>query len=155
VLQIEGHNDWNGLIRKGSTLDGTGVILSFKYSRDPEFEMFFDHGEWDTDPYRRFGVYILSYPRTNLWQGKNGWWRNLQGNFQPQPDTWYSMLMAIGENGEFLAVIWDPLDPGRTITYHEEIGGDWSGLTWTFKIGANVGTAQFDDFIRFSFTDIL
>ena len=154
VLEVRGNNDWNGLIRKGSTLEGTGVIISFKYTSNPEFEIFFDHGDWDTEPYRRFGVYILSYPRTNLWQGRNSWWKPLQGNFEPKPDTWYSMLMAIGKDGEFLAIIWDLSNPSKTIAYHEDIGRDWAGLTWTFKIGANVGTAQFDDFMRISFADI-
>ena len=62
-------------------------------------------------------------PKANLWLGQNGLgFNNLHGNFQLKPDTWYSLLMAVDEGGEFLSVIWDPQDTTHFFSYHETAG---------------------------------
>jgi hypothetical protein len=154
-LELVG-NDWNGLVNQGLFLEGEGTIISFNYGNNPEFEIFYDFGQWWTDAYRRFGIYVYSgYPKANLWLGKNGLgYNNLQGNFQPKADTWYKLLMAVDVDGEFLAVIWDPADPSQRISYHEKAGENWADYRWHFRIGANAGTILFDDFIEIDFTDI-
>lgn len=154
-LEIIG-NDWNGLMKRGSFSEGEGIIVDFKYDKNSEFEVFFDYGEFGTDPYRRLGIYVSSsYPKANLWLGKNGLgFNNLYGNFKTKPDTWYSLLMALDENGEFLAIVWDPIDTSRVISYHEGAREKWAGLTWDFRIGANAGTIVFDDFMEITFDEI-
>lgn len=152
VLEIIG-KDWNGLAKKGLFSEGEGIIVNFKYEKKSDFELMFDHGEWWTDPYRRFGIYISSgYPKANLWLGKNGLgFNNLIGNFQLKTDTWYTLLMAVDSDGEFLALIWDPADTSHTFSYHEKAGEKWAGYNWDFRIGADAGTIVFDDFMTITF----
>ena len=154
-LEIIG-NDWNGLAKQGLFSEKEGILINFNYEQGSEFELMFDYGEWWTDPYRRFGVYFSSgYPRANLWLGKNGLgFNSLQGNFQPKADTWYTLLMAVDSEGEFLALIWDPTDASRMFSYHEKAGEKWAGYKWDFRIGANVGKIVFDDFMKITFDRI-
>lgn len=155
VLEVIG-KDWNGLGKKGRISEGEGIIIDFKYEKNSEFELMFDYGEWWTDPYRRFGIYIWgSYPKANLWLGKNGLgFNNLHGNFQPKADTWYTLLMAVDTDGEFLALIWDSTDPTKIFSYHEKAGEKWGGYNWVFKLGANAGTVTFDNFMKIAFDEM-
>ncbi|MEA3350557.1 MAG: hypothetical protein U9Q82_08055 [Chloroflexota bacterium] len=155
VLEIIG-KDWNGLAKRRKISEGEGIIIDFKYEKNSEFELMFDYGEWWTDPYRRFGIYIWgSYPKANLWLGKNGLgFNNLHGNFQPKADTWYTLLMAVDSDGEFLSLIWDPTDPTQIFSYHEKAGEKWAGYSWVFKLGANAGTITFDNFMKITFDEM-
>jgi len=154
-LKITGNN-WNGLAKKGKISEGKGIIIDFKFEKNSEFELMFDYGKWATDPYRRFGIYFYSsYPRSNLWLGKNGLgFNNLHGNFQPKADTWYSLCMAVSEGGEFLALIWDPSDPTQIFSYNEKAGEKWASRSWDFRIGANEGIIVFDNFMEFKFDEM-
>ena len=154
VLEIQG-KDWNGLGRKGSFPEGTGIVINFKYEKGSEFEMYYDYGEWQTDAYRRFGIYYWSaYPKANLWLGKRGLgFNSLHGNLKSNSETWYTLLMVTDADGEFLAVIWDPENPGRTAIYHEK-NEKWAGYKWNLRIGANKGAIVFDDFMKISFSGI-
>jgi hypothetical protein len=152
-LTINGTTFWqSSSTHKSSFRQGEGIYFEYKYSQNPEFEMYFDVGKWQTDTYRRFGVYGFGNPRANLWQGPNliGW-GYLVGNLDTRPDTWYSILMAVGDDAEFLAIIWDPDDPAKRLVYNESINEKWIDKTWTFRFGANAGTIDVDNFGRFSF----
>jgi len=61
--------------------------------------------------------------------------------------------MVTDDEGEFLAVIWDPENPERTATYHEK-NEKWAGYKWNLRIGANKGTIVFDDFVEITFSGI-
>jgi hypothetical protein len=154
VLEVVG-NDWNGLGRKGTFQEGDGIVINFKYTKGAEFEIFFDKGEWWTDPYKRFGVYLaVDYAESNLWDGKKGLGFNyLRGNFYLVPDTWYSLSIALGKDGDFFAIVWDPANPGKAINDRRMIEG-WEGITWNFRMGANEGTILFDDYMEFEFENI-
>ncbi len=154
VLEVIG-KDWNGLVRKGEFQEGDGILVNFKYTKGSEFELLFDKGEWYTDPYKRFGIYLaVDYAESNLWDGKNGLGFNyLRGNFYLAPDTWYSLLMALGKDGDFFAIVWDPSNPDKIINDRRKIE-DWKGITWTFRIGANEGTILFDDLMEVKFDTI-
>jgi hypothetical protein len=146
-LEVIGKN-WNGLIREGDFKDGQGVIVDFQFSKGSVFEMMLDNGDWWTDPYKRFGIYLEhNIASANIWSGKNGLGgARLSGNFTPKPDTTYSLLLAPVPEGGFIGVIWNPSDPSQTILYREKIGKNWSKLPWVFKIGADKGTILFDNF---------
>lgn len=154
TLEIEG-KDWNGLGKKGNFPEGTGIIINFKYEKSSEFEMYYDYGEWQTDAYRRFGIYYWSaYPKANLWLGKRGLgFNSLHGNLKSNSETWYTLLMVTDDDGEFLAVIWDPENPARTAIYHEK-NEKWAGYKWNLRIGANKGTIVFDNFMKITFSAI-
>lgn len=154
-LEIIG-NDWNGLVKKGAFAEGEGIVVDFKYQPDSVFEVFFDNGEFDTDPYRRLGIYLSdAYIKTNHWLGKEGFgFKDLEGNFKTEPGAWYSLLMALDKQGEFLVVVWDPGDASRLISYHQGALENWASLPWTFRIGANAGVIEFDDFMEITFVAI-
>lgn len=154
VLEVVG-KDWHGLSRDGILKEGNGVIVDFTYTQGSIFNMFVDYGEWDTDPYKRFGIQIEAGAMVDMWAGKNGiGGASLSGNFIPRPNTTYSLMLALLPDGEFLAVIWDTSDPSKTISYRESIGETWSNLDWAFRIGANSGTVLFDNYQEIKFDSI-
>jgi|APSaa5957512622_1039677.scaffolds.fasta_scaffold06328_5 hypothetical protein len=154
VLEVEG-DKWQGLGKKGTFPEGTGILLNFKYEKDSVFEIYYDYGEWQTDEYRRFGIYYWeTYPRANLWLGKKGLgFNSLTGNLKPNSETWYTLLMVTDKDGEFLAVIWDNESPGRTAVYHEK-NEKWADYIWNLRIGVNKGAIIFDDFMEIKFSGI-
>jgi hypothetical protein len=158
AFQITGQEDWSsGLVRNKSFDEGQGVVLEFKYSKGSEFEFILEAGEYQTDSYRRFGVFGFEFPQANLTQGPNDLGhKNLQGNFQPHPDTWYNFMVGIGFDGNFIALIWAPSDPSDFIIYKESIGEKWDNLTWTFTAkAADTGMSLYlDNFAEISFAGI-
>ncbi len=158
VFQITGQEDWSsGLVRNTTFSEGQGVVLDFKYSKGSEFEFILEAGEYQTESYRRFGVFGFEFPQANLTQGPNALGhKNLQGNFQPHPDTWYNFMVGIGFDGNFIAVIWAPSDPSDFIIYKESIGEKWDNLTWTFTAkAADTGMSLYlDKFAEIAFSAI-
>ncbi|MCI0610441.1 MAG: toll/interleukin-1 receptor domain-containing protein [Anaerolineae bacterium] len=154
VLEIIGNEDWNFVSRNGEFGENQGVVIDFNYSTDSLSEIFLEHGTWDTDGYRRFGVYIGGdHAELNKYAGKNDQGgANLSGNLTLEPGRTYSLLIAILPDGEFLEVIWEPSNSSETLIYREQFDETWAGLTWTLWIGGNQGTIQIDNFnkIRFS-----
>jgi hypothetical protein len=113
-------------------------------------------GEWLTDSFRQFGLYIAPRPKADLFQGLlNLGGYNVMGNLTLQPGAWYSLLLAIGPDGHFLAVVWDPNDPSHRAVYDLLGKEPWAARTWTFYPKATEGeTVSVDDFYRISFTSI-
>ncbi len=154
VMEIIGNEDWNFVSRNGEFAEYQGIVIDFNYSTNSLSEIFLEHGTWDTDGYRRFGVYIGSdHAELNKYAGKNDHGgENFSGNLTLEPGSNYSLLLAILPNGEFLEVIWDPSVSSETLIYREKFDETWAGLTWSLWIGVNQGTIQLDNFneIRFS-----
>lgn len=148
VLQFFGNNWIGGAHYDTNRREGQGIIINFKYARGSEFSMLLDHETWETDPYKRFGVYIVNDgAKTDIWQGKKQiLTETLTGNLNFSPDTWYSLLLMVEKNNEFYARIWNPGDPAQTIEYKNTFGADWSGLPWYFSINGHNGMIVFDDF---------
>ncbi|HNE05486.1 MAG TPA: endonuclease/exonuclease/phosphatase family protein, partial [Anaerolineales bacterium] len=157
VIAIVGEDYWKaGVSRNKDFSEGQGVVLRFKFEKGTEANIFFDSGDWSTNPYRRFGMNIRQDSvQTDLWQGKTGMGgKNLNGNFKPKPETWYNLMIVISKNGEFLEAVWEPNDPSQVVTYHEQLGEKWTGLTWRFSVGANTGNVLIDDFSEIIFDKI-
>jgi hypothetical protein len=159
MFELQGQADYlSGLVFKQRLSDGNGIVLKYKTAKIADFqsEFVFATGEYETDSWRTFGVYNGKRPKADLYQGRNGiGFNNLNGNFLLKADTWYNLLMAIGKNGEFLAVIWNPADTSQQIFYHERIGEKWMGLNWEFQAKANIGeTMYIDDLLLFTFNEI-
>ena len=132
------------------------MVIEFNYSDLSLSEIFLEYGTWNTDEYKRFGVYVggdqakLNEYRGNEAQDYGG--ANLSGNLTLQPGTSYSLLIAVLPSGEFLEVIWDPSNPSETLSHREKIDASWDGLTWTLWIGVNQGTIEFDNFNKIGFS---
>ena len=154
VMKVIGNENWNGASRNGEFGEYEGVVIDFNYSTDSLSEIFVEHDVWNTDQYRRFGVYIGSnQAQVNEYDGKNDHGgANLSGNLTLKPDRTYSLLIAILPNGELLEVIWDSSNASETLSYREKFDETWAGLTWTLWIGVNQGTIQFDNFNEIKFS---
>lgn len=152
-LILKGTSVWASTFRgKHTFAEGTGMLVSFKYSSDPEFEMFFEFGKWQTPDYRRFGVYTFNSPVKDLWQGTQQLdFNSLPGDLTFQPGTWYSILMTTGKGGEFRALIWDPADPDHSVLY-QEVKNDWSNHPWIFVVQANQGEIEFREYKELKFS---
>jgi hypothetical protein len=152
-LNMQGIPFWTSSFRgKNPFSEGSGIILSYKYSLQSEFEIFFDRGNWGDKDYRRFGVYGANPPAANLFQGAQGLGFNyLTKNFALNANTWYTILLTTGKGGEFLALIWDPEKPERVARYHEVIK-KWENNTWNFTGAANKGKIQFKDYMEITFS---
>jgi hypothetical protein len=159
MFELTGQEGWSsGLVLSRKLKEGDGVILRFKTVNNATFksEFVFSTGAWQTDSFRQFGVYNGKYPKADLFQGKIGLgYNNLFGNLTMKADTWYKLLMAVGEGGEFLAVVWLPDNPSRMVFYNENIGEKWEDKKWEFIAKATKGeTVYIDDFSSISFSSI-
>lgn len=154
ILEIVGNGNWDGVSLRKALEEGEGVVIDFSYTDNSLFEMFFEYGDWDTDPYRRFGIYIgENNVEMNEYAGKDDLGgENLTENFKLQPETNYSLVMAILPDGEFLVAIWNPSDPLTTIYHREKKDDTWTKLTWGLWIQADSGTIHFDNFKEIKFS---
>ncbi|MBN2115411.1 MAG: hypothetical protein JW730_02510 [Anaerolineales bacterium] len=149
VLEV----DEASIIHSSNYNEGNGIVVNFKYTKDSKLTASF----LQTDPPRQFivslsrhVVAIALFEGSKCLECKNS---PLRGNLSPQPDTWYSLLMAIGKNGDLIGVIWDPVDPSKVIMARRQIE-NWSGSTWKFFLYAHDGTVSFDDFTEIEFESI-
>ncbi|MFN8382517.1 MAG: hypothetical protein U0V02_11275 [Anaerolineales bacterium] len=149
ILELKETSTWG----EGLTY-GDGIILMFKLQNANEVSGFsFDTGVWRTDSDRGFGIINTTHPRVELTQGKDVIDRShLRGNLSLKTDTWYNILMAIGKNERFLAVVWDPTDETHRAIYNITLGEKWSDKRWSFDIVIwGDETISIDDFYRISF----
>jgi len=159
MFVLTGQADWNsGVVFNPALTEGFGVMVNIKTKKNADLksQLILNAGEYNTDNYRQFGFYNGSNPQTNLFQGKNGLgFKKLEGNLSPVANAWYSALMAIGRNGELLAVIWNPTDPSKRLIHHVKLGAAWAGLSWQFLAQADIGeTVYLKDFYLLAFRDI-
>ena len=154
VMEIISDKDWIGASRDREFGEHEGVVIDFNYSMNSLSEIYVDRGVWDTDQYRRFGIYIGGDSAgLNKYEGKNDQGgTDLSGNLALQPDVTYSLLIAILPDGEFLEAIWNPSDPTEALFHREKIDESWAGLSWTLWIGVNQNTIQFDNFLEIRFS---
>ena len=155
LLVGRGDNSWHGLSNKAVFQAGTGVIINFEFTPGEFFEMYFEQGPWTTDLYKRFGVYVNEdHSNANLFIGKQRTdFHPLSGNLAFNKGTWYSLLMVVGEGGNFLTLIWDPTDPQKNLQYRT-VMENWRDIRWTFRIQLNTGAVLFDDFQEIQFDRI-
>jgi len=156
ALEIIGNENWDGVSRKRTFREGEGVVMDFSYTGNSLFEVFWEYGDWDTNPYRRFGVYVGdNNVDMNEYAGKNDLGgENLTESFTLEPGRTYSLLLAILPEGEFAVAVWEPSDPLTTIYHRESKDDTWSSLTWTFWIQANSGVIYFDNFQEIKFSGV-
>ncbi len=155
LLRGLGGSNWHGLSNRAIFQEDNGVIINFQFTPGEFFEMYFEQGPWTTRLYKRFGVYVnQDHSNANLFVGRQRTdFHLLAGNLSLEPATWYSLLMAVGRDGNFLAVIWDPTNPGNNLQYRAVIE-NWKGLDWAFRIQVNQGLILFDDFEEVVFDDM-
>lgn len=152
-MRIDGNANWDGAFHSQGVTENEGVVMDFSYASGSLFEVFIDQGAYDSDSYKRFGVYVGGNTvETNIWEGR----RNTGGTILPgdltlEPETTYSILIAILPDGEFMLVLWNPQEPSKTLNHRAAFDPTWSNLTWTFYLQANRGPIFFDNFRKIAF----
>src|SRR5512138_2531640 len=142
-----GGTNWHGLSNRSIFREGNATVIDFQFTSGEYFEVYFEREPWTTSRYKRFGVYVNEdHANINIFAGRQRREPSrLAGNQALTSGTWYSLLLAVGSGGDFLAVLWDPANPGNSLQYREVIP-NWQRLDWTFCIQVNKGTISFDDF---------
>ena len=157
VLKLTGFggSDWHGSANNAFFQEDKGAVISFKFTPGAFFEMFFENGQWNTDQYIRFGVYVNhgSAQAQFFNQSKGVDPYELPGNLFLNAETWYSMFMVTGKNGDLLTVIWDPVRPNTHLRYRETVES-LKGINWIFRTQVYEGTIIYDDFEEITFDEI-
>ena len=149
--------DYQGGMNLRSTFnEGEGVIFDMRIipetpAKPFEFETYLDHGTWWTDTYRRFGMYLNSSPEADLWMGKVGTGKYLSGNLTIKPDVNYRVALAVGQNADFLGLIWNPQKPDANRYFHQPMGEKWGNNEWLFVINGAKGSMAIDNVMTFKF----
>ncbi len=158
VFELQGTPLWHSSFwPKQEFTEGQGLVIRFKVQNsNARSEFVFVTGDWMTDSFRQFGVYNAVVPKGDLFQGlSNLGGYNLRGTLRVLSNTWYYLLLAIGRNGHFLAVVWNPDDAAQRTVYDVLSPPNWTGRSWVFLPKASTGeTVYVTDFSRLRFTDI-
>jgi hypothetical protein len=158
MFELRGTDRWHSSFWfKQPFNEGQGLSIRFmSQNANASSELVFVSGDWLTDTFRQFGVYSAFIPKGDLFQGRsNLGGYDLKGNVAVLSNTWYELLMAIGHNGHFLAVVWDPSHDTQRAVYDLLAGANWAGRSWVFLPKANTGeTLYVADFYKIAFVDI-
>ena len=134
--------------------EGEGVLVSFKLDADSNFEFYFDDrlGEWGTSSYKRYGYATGSRTGTEIsnFIGAVGYGPRIT---TPTPETWYNLLLAIGEGPKFMFLIWERDNPGNQII-KTGVFPQWDEAKWKLEIGSFYGTVRFDYIMDLSFSEM-
>ena len=153
-MEIVGNENLDGAWYQTEFAENEGILIDFSYTERSTFLVNMNFGSYDTDQYRRFGIYVENgtAPITDIYEGKKYIWGDISNNLSTEAGKNYTLLLAILPNGELLEVIWDPANPTDTLEYRNKFGESWAGLPWTFLIQAQKGTIYFDNFRQISFS---
>ena len=157
-IKVIGKSDWASGAQLAKELkEKTAVMAKFSYKGSQEFNIFLDHGYWDTEPYRRFGVYVKNNTlSSDNYLGKKG----LEGK-QPfaitlKPEKSYDLLLSNDGDGRFSVALWESEDPNKVLLQltTEQFDDSWKGLNWAFHVGANKGEILISKIIPFTFEGV-
>lgn len=153
VMRIDGNANWDGAFWDQGVTENEGIVMDFSYASGSLFEIFVDQGAYDSDAYKRFGVYIGGNTvEINIWEGRNNTGGTiLSGDLTLEPETTYTILISILPDGEFLLALWNPQDPVKALNHRATFDLTWANSTWTFYLQANRGSILFDNFRRIAF----
>jgi hypothetical protein len=159
-VTLVGQPDWNSaLVFNTPILENQGIVLNFKTlnNLDSKSEFVFISGEFQTADFLQFGMYNGPTPKADLYQGSSiiGY-AYLHGNYTIRKDAWQTLVMAVDDQGNFLAVVFDPQNPSNRFYYLEEPGEKWKNREWNFRITATKAESiHVKDFQLFVFSEIL
>ena len=158
TFELRGTAHWQSSFwPKQQFIEGQGLVIRFQVQHSSaRSEFVFVTGDWQTDSFRQFGIYNAVIPKGDLFQGVSdlgGY--DLNGSFHMLSNTWYYLLLAIGHNRHFLALVWNPDDQAERTAYDVLSPPSWAGRSWVFLPKATAGeTLYVDDFYRIAFGDI-
>ncbi len=157
-IKVIGKRDWASSLNFNKELkEKEAVIVRFSYQGDQEFNLFLDHGTWDTEPYRRFGVYVVNNKLgSDYWLGKNSIGGKNSFDVSVKPKKSYDLLLSNDGDGRFSVALWDSEDPNKVLLdlTTEQFDDSWKGLVWQFHTGANKGEVLISKIVPFTFKGV-
>jgi hypothetical protein len=147
-----GSQDWSGGVNRSARLTGgQASILRFRYTPGSEFNIQLDDGQWAAEDYRRFGIYYQNDKFSiDSFHGKVSLW-NDKATMRAKSGGWYDLLLAVGKDGSFRAVLWDDQSPKNTLLLKRDASSDWVRQSWNYFIGINKGQVEIESFTPLTF----
>jgi tetratricopeptide (TPR) repeat protein len=131
---------------------GAGLLL-FKFSADADFGISMVHGDWGDAAFRRFWIEpAIGNARVTWAEGDDYNSGNMmEGNLRLKADTWYYLLFAIDEDGQWRAYLWDRYDTSQLLTYWWRGGSVWASRDWWLHLNAFHGEITIESYTLLSF----
>lgn len=153
TLEAIGKENMDAMFRTRKFGEGEGILIDFSYTENSTFIAFVNSGSYNTDSYRRFGLFVENgIPLTDIYEGGEYIWGGFSGNLSAGANQTYTLLFAILPDGELLEVVWDIENPDHALEYRNRFGDSWAGLPWIFVIQIDTGTITFDNFKEITFS---
>ena len=165
ILEITGKQSgmtWYSVITRSAAeiSEGEGFVVLFKFDDDSQFDITLQHGKWDTQELRAFGIVKPSSGKPAeikmcIFEGSE----NLNKFAIPRGDllfmsnTWYYLMIVAASDGEFMLAIWDPANPSADKIYRERLD-KWNGISLTLNSTAQKGKVFIDEFWEISFSKV-
>ncbi len=155
-IHTEKYNDiWEGLGRTQSSLhDDMGILALFRFKEQTIGNLALVTGTWQT-PSNHSWMLELRFENTQT-AGWGGWegTRWTGGNFTPgtlRPDTWYYVLLRMGDSGKFTGKVWEKDFPDHHADFFRYVNSGWAGLHWSALFQVYEGTMDLDRYFEVSF----
>lgn len=149
-LFIDGDSSWPAAVRTSLIHEGEALLVFFRYSKQTQFEIMVDSGEYNTHDYRAWGMmksdtertFITNLEKGDQWVGGE----HITGNLIPQHDHWYVALLQVVSQSDFKVWVWDAGDASK---YGEKLfimDSDWEDRGWRGYLSAESGLLEVDTY---------
>ncbi|TAK13455.1 MAG: hypothetical protein EPO32_05160 [Anaerolineae bacterium] len=132
---------------------GKGLLFLFNYESGTRATITYRHNRSSEPAGARLGI---SFNRNSVtFSAALGDYRYndfLVGNLNIVPGHWYYLLLAVGEDGKGIALVWDFEDPAhsaRTTFLFDPPGEEWS-----LAVDVTRNAMLFDNYAEFTFTTV-
>ncbi len=136
----------------------TAVLVHFSYEDVPQsdFEMFFNNDTWGSVDYRQWGTRLNGEIPTIHVVRKRSTIEDsaLDGDLSLNPDTWYELLLAVDQDAEFVAQLWESDDPATYAEYRTTLE-EWADQEWYGAFCNARGSVFVDTYSEIVFNEIL
>jgi hypothetical protein len=148
-------NPPGALIRNAPDIhDGSGVLVSFRYSYGSSANFLLDAGTWLEDSYRGWALSIngdeQGHHYWDRWTGKYLVTTNIPAGIL-KPDTWYFLLLRLEDAGGITMKVWNKELPGQAAEFHLTLGSEWTGRNWKMQFQVSGGKVEVDQYWQMVF----
>ena len=132
---------------------GEGILVNVKFTKGTHVAVELITGQRNTNNYQQFGVFFQGTESKFVHViGKIGYDAPLDNKIMIAEDRWYSVLLAIGNDGELIFLLWNPLEPDKVLNYRQDAMKE---SDWILQFNVKWGTLSVDDVIEIEFDEVL
>jgi hypothetical protein len=154
IAARENAGGWDSFLRPVDSLgDGKGMLVLFRYRGEIIANLYIQSGNWQQPEYRRWGLALRSgVSGSAVWEGWEG--ANMMTEAFPeiglQPDTWYYLLIQLGDAGQVGMKIWQKEGLAPVAELERDMGSGWQGLAWSSRFQVYRGALELDEYQEFA-----